>query len=90
MKKPGKNIHKPYDRSVYQSLVLVSQFGINMLVPIAMMTALGIYLDGKLETRWITVVFFFVGAVAGGQNVFRMAKRVYDKQKDSGSSETKK
>lgn len=68
---------KPYDKSVYRSLALVMQFGINMVVPIAMMTALGIWLDQKLGTSFIMILLFFVGAAAGGQNVYRMAKKVY-------------
>lgn len=72
---------KPYDKSVYRSLVLVSQFGINMIVPIAMMCALGIFIDNKCDTVWVTPVLFFVGALAGGQNVYQMAKRIYDKDK---------
>lgn len=79
---------KPYDRSVFQALSLVTQFGINMIVPIGMTTALGVWLDRRLETGWITIVLFFVGAIAGGQNVYRMAKRVFtDHEKDSGSAE---
>lgn len=68
---------KPYDRSVYRALMLITQFGINMIVPIGMMTALGIWLDKKFQTGWITVALFFVGAVAGGQNIYRMAKRFF-------------
>lgn len=66
-----------YDGSVYRSMALIMQFGINMLVPIGMMCALGIWLDGKFGTSFWTVILFFVGAVAGGQNVYRMAKSVY-------------
>lgn len=73
---------KPYDRTVYQSLTMILQFGINMVVPIAMMTALGVYLDRKLGTVYITILFFFIGAVAGGQNIYRMAKRIYDTSED--------
>ncbi len=68
---------EPYDRSVYQALTLIMQFGINMVVPIGMMCALGIYLDRRLGTSYWTVVLFFVGAVAGGQNIYRMAKRFF-------------
>lgn len=85
---------KPYDRSVFQSLVLISQFGINMIVPILMMTALGVWLDKRFHTGWITVTLFFMGAVAGGQNVYRMAKRFFKDNGDanhriSGASEKK-
>ena len=68
---------KPYDKSVFQALTMITQFSLNMLVPIGMMTVLGIWLDQKFETGWITVVLFFVGVVAGGQNVWRMAKKIF-------------
>ena len=68
---------KHYDRSVYRSLVLITQFGINMLVPICMMTALGIFLDRKWNTSYWTIILFFLGALAGGRNIYRMAKQIY-------------
>lgn len=67
-----------YDKSVYRSFALVMQFGINMLVPICLLSALGIFLDQKFGTSYIMVILFFVGAIAGGQNVFRMAKNIYN------------
>lgn len=70
------------DRSVYQSLALISQFGINMLVPIGMMSALGVWLDGRFHTSFWTILLFFAGALAGGRNVYGMAKRVYDTEAD--------
>lgn len=68
---------KHYDKSVYRSLSLVTQFGINMLVPICMMTALGVFLDDKLGTSFWMIILFFIGAIAGGQNIYRMAKKLY-------------
>lgn len=84
--------HNPkYDRSVYNSLVLITQFGINMLVPICMMSALGIWLDGRYGTSFWTILLFFVGAIAGGQNVYRMAKKVYEtEEKADGNAEENK
>uniref|UniRef100_UPI004055C3A7 AtpZ/AtpI family protein n=1 Tax=Acetatifactor sp. TaxID=1872090 RepID=UPI004055C3A7 len=70
---------KGYDRSVYSSLALVTQFGINMMVPICLMTAFGIFLDDKLGTSYWVIVLFLIGAVAGGQNIYRMAKKIYEK-----------
>ena len=70
--------HNPkYDKSVYRSLVLITQFGINMLVPIGMLSALGIWLDNRYHTSFWTILLFFVGAIAGGQNIYRMAKKIY-------------
>lgn len=74
MKQPKKN-----DNSVAQALVMVMQFGINMLVPICLMSALGIWLDKKFGTSFWMILLFFAGALAGGQNVYRMAKQVYGK-----------
>ncbi len=65
------------NRIVYQSLVMVTQFGLNMLVPICAMSAAGVWLDRKLDTSFLTILFFVAGAVAGGQNVYRMARRMY-------------
>ena len=74
---------KKYDKSVYRSLALITQFGINMLVPIFLCSFLGIWLDEKLGTSWIMIVLFFVGALAGFRNCFMMTKRIYgDKNGD--------
>lgn len=67
---------------MYQSLAMVTQFGLNMIVPICAMSALGVWLDRKLGTSYLTILFFTVGAIAGGQNVYRMAKRLYGGEKD--------
>ena len=58
------------DRKIFQSLSLIMQFGLYMLVPIAMMGGLGYYLDRKLGTHWITIVLCIVGAIAGFQNIY--------------------
>jgi len=76
---------KDSNRIVYQSLAMVMQFGLNMVVPICMMSALGIWLDRKLGTSWLTIIFFMVGAIAGGQNIYHMVKRICeteDEQED--------
>ena len=75
-----KNKRK-YDKSVFQSLALISQFGINMLVPIGLMLWLGLWLDEKFGTSWLVIPCFFVGAVAGAQNIYKMAKSLISKDK---------
>ncbi len=74
---------KKYDKSVYSSLVLITQFGINMLVPVFLCFFAGYWIDTKLNTSCWTIILFFVGALAGFRNVYIMAKRVYD-DKDKG------
>ena len=81
---------KHYDKSVYRSLAMITQFGINMLVPICIMTALGIYLDNRFGTSIWVIILFFAGAIAGGQNVYRMAKQVFRSPSDSKRSNKEK
>lgn len=57
---------------------MITQFGINMLVPIFLCTFAGIYLDRRLDTSYLAVALFFVGALAGFTNVFRFAKKIYE------------
>jgi hypothetical protein len=61
-KKRGK---RKYGKSVYQSLTMITQFGINMVVPIALCSFAGYYLDRWLGTSYLVIVLFFVGAMAG-------------------------
>lgn len=75
----GRN--KKYKRSVYQSLALITQFGINMLVPIFLCSFAGLFLDRKLETAFCFVLLFFVGALAGFRNIYILAKKVYEGDK---------
>jgi len=79
-----KNKRK-YDKSVLQSLALISQFGINMLVPIGLMLWLGLWLDEKFGTSWLVIPCFCVGAIAGAQNIYKMAKGLMGKGKEKGS-----
>ena len=83
----GKGPHVRYDKSVYKALTFFSQFTINMLVPIFLCSAAGYLLDKKLETSYLFVLLFFVGALAGFRNVFILAKRIYSNGKGDPLSE---
>lgn len=61
-----------FNKTVWQCLTLISQFGIMMLVPTGMMFALGYWLDGRLGTQFFAVVLFFVGVLAGFGNIYRL------------------
>ncbi len=68
-----------YDKSVYRSLALITQFGINMLVPVFLCTFVGIWLGRKFSIEWIVIPLFIMGALAGFRNIFIMAKKIYEK-----------
>lgn len=59
-------------------MMMITQFGINMLVPIFLCSFVGMFLDRKLGTSVWTVTLFFVGALAGFTNVFRFARKIYE------------
>ena len=67
-----------YNKNVYQALMMISQFGINMLVPIFLCSFVGMFLDWKLGTSFWVVVLFFIGAMSGFTNVFKFARKIYE------------
>ena len=75
---------------------MMFQFTLFLLVPICGMGALGFFLDRKLGTKWIAILFFFIGALAGFRNIYRFAMSISDDKKDpdrnesEGGSEKKK
>ncbi len=69
---------KKYDRKVYQAMAVITQFSINMLVPIFLCAFAGWFIDKKFNTSFWFVLLFFVGALAGFRNIFIMAKSIYE------------
>ena len=65
---------------VMRSLTMISQFGINMVVPIAMCSVAGYFLDEWLGTKYIIIILFFVGALAGFRNIYIMARKIYGEE----------
>ena len=61
------------DRSGYRNLIMITQFGINMIVPIFVCSFVGMYMDRKLGTSFCMIVLFFVGAIAGFRNIYILA-----------------
>lgn len=61
--------------NVVEALSMVLQFGINMLVPIGMCVAFGVWIGNKYDMNWIVVPLFFVGALAGITNIYKMVQK---------------
>jgi F0F1-type ATP synthase assembly protein I len=70
---------KKNNRQVIEALVLVFQFGINMIVPIFLCSMLGIWIGDKTGISWMMIPFFFAGALAGFTNIYKMARKLYDR-----------
>ena len=67
-----KKINK---REITESFSMVLQFGLNMIIPIAMCIGLGVWLGDKYDMDWIVIPLFFVGALAGYTSIFKMVKQ---------------
>lgn len=76
MKKKNEN------RMIMDALIMVFQFGINMIVPTFICTLAGVWIGEKTGAKWIAIPLFFIGAIAGGNNIYKMAKRFIDSDKD--------
>lgn len=69
-----------YEKRVYQSLVLIGQFGISMLVPILCCVFAGVYIGRRFSVDWIVIPLFFIGALAGFRNIYIMSKKIFQKE----------
>lgn len=69
-----------YNRSVYQSLAMIGQFGINILVPVLACSFFGGFLDRKLGTSCFVIILFFAGAVAGFWNIYRFSRKIFRRE----------
>ncbi len=79
-----------YKKNVYQSFAMVMQFGINMIVPILMCTMFGIYIGKKFDMMIIVIPLFIIGALAGGRNIYRLAKNVFEQESGRDTKHVKK
>ena len=72
-------------KEIMNALIMVFQFGINMIVPIFICTMLGVWIGDKTGVDWVTVPLFFIGALAGANNIYRMVRRFIKSDGDSRS-----
>ena len=79
-----------YKKNVYQSIAMITQFGINRIVPILMCTLLGVYIGKKFDMMIIVIPLFIIGALAGFRNVYIMAKKIFEQESDRDTKHVKK
>lgn len=74
---------KVNNKEIVESFSMVLQFGLNMLTPIVLCIALGVWIGDKYNMDWIVIPLFFIGALAGYNSIFRMVKKHLKKKKDT-------
>lgn len=69
------------NNKVIKALMLVSQLGISMMVPIFLCVFAGSFLDKKAGTSCFFSIFLFLGIAAAFRNVYYLLKPFYAKDK---------
>ena len=72
-----------YNKSVFQTLSLISQLGLSIVTPILLCTVLGVYLDENF-TISSTVWLIILGVLAGVRNAYVLLRQA---NKDSEGKE---
>ncbi len=77
---------KKTNREVANSLVMVLQFGINVIVPIILCMAIGILIDRvtRSDSGVSTIVGILIGIVAAFNGAYRSVKGYLKKQESPG------
>lgn len=61
-----------YNKDVFRNITLITQLGIQMLTPIFLCVALGVFLDKRFSTCF-TLPLMILGILAGGRNTYILA-----------------
>ena len=77
-----------YKKSVFNTLALISQLGISIIVPILLCTFLGVYLEDRFSLS-ITVPLMVTGVLAGIRNAYHLVKDANEDPEDKEDEETK-
>ena len=63
-----------------QAIVMITQLSINMLVPVFMCLFIGIWLDKRLGTGWLTLVFLILGIMGGIRGVYSLIHNILEQE----------
>lgn len=81
---------KKSQRDVVRALALVTQLGLNMLVPIVLCFFLGRWLDDVLHTGFLLPVFIVLGIMAAYRNMYESTKMLLKGERECDDDEYRK
>ena len=64
-----------------ENLVLITQFGLNVVTPVLFCVLLGCWIDKKTGLHTV-LIFLFRGVLSGGVCAYKMAKRMVESVKE--------
>ena len=71
-------------RAILRSLTLVTRLGLMTVSPVLIGLFLGLWLDGRLQTRpWVTLFLTALGILVGLVGVYRLSSSLTERLKDS-------
>lgn len=68
---------KKSDKVIWHSVMMISQVGITMLVPIFLCVYIGIKLDDWFGTDYLFIIFVLLGVLAAFRNVYLLMRKFY-------------
>ncbi|ABX44091.1 AtpZ/AtpI family protein [Lachnoclostridium phytofermentans] len=72
---------------VAKGILMISQIGYSMLVPIFLCVYVGRKLDDRFGTSYITIIGIVLGIMAAFRNIYLMTKSFYAKDKEREDAE---
>lgn len=62
-------------KGMYNNLALITQVGLNVIIPILLGVYIGRWLDDKFnKSMFFTITLLIVGSLSGFMNLFKLAK----------------
>ena len=77
------------DKSVFSTLMLISQLGLSIIVPVLICTFLGTFLERKFSIS-IIVPLIILGVLAGARNAYILMKQAIKKPEDEKNEKKEK
>jgi len=72
---------------IIKALMLITQLGISMMVPIFLCVFAGGWIDKKLQSGWVFPVLLVLGIAAAFRNVYYLLKPFYANDKEREDAE---
>lgn len=77
------------EKIIFRSLALATQVGLMVVSSILVCLFLGLWIDGKLDTRpWVTLILIAVGTLVAIAGTYRLARSFMEQQLEESQKES--
>lgn len=78
-----------YNKEVFRNITLITQLGIQMLTPIFLCVAAGVFIDNRFST-YFTLPLLILGIMAGARNTYILAMSASKQGNEKGRESDEK